>query len=115
MKKKFFIILVFFFICACSVNENNGILGIEVPVGQGEVSDDAPYIVVGVYEEGPAYKAGIRPGDVILQIDDVVISRGMKYDDIYNNNLLGRAGTRIVICIKREDKKMVFEMIRAKR
>ena len=97
-----------------SVVVKNGILGIEVPIGSGRVSKDAPYMVVGVYEDSPAYKAGIRPDDIILKIDGIDIM-GMEHESIFKNLLQGKAGSKVSFLIKRKDQTLIIEAIRAKR
>jgi carboxyl-terminal processing protease len=97
-----------------AVPNKNGILGIEVPVGNGKVKPETPYLVVGVYEDSPAYKAGIRPDDVILQIDGTDIM-GMEYERIYKNLLQGKAGSKVTFLIKRKNQSLVIEAVRAKR
>ena len=102
------------FIFSCSGDNSNGKLGIEVPIGQGRVSDETPYIIVGVIEGSPAYNAGIRPDDIIIQIDEVPIRRGMVYDDIYNNLLRGKAGSSVMLVVKRDGKSMIFKVMRVR-
>jgi carboxyl-terminal processing protease len=97
-----------------TVSNKDGILGIEVPVGTGRVKKDAPYVVIGVYEESPAYKAGIKPDDIILQIDGIDIT-GMEYESIYKNLLLGKAGSKVSFLIKRKEQTLIIEVMRAKR
>lgn len=108
-------VLILLAVSSCSPGEGNGILGIEVPVGNGKVSDDAPYIISGVYEDTPAYKAGIRPGDLIIQINEMPVTNGMKYGDIFSNYLSGKPGTKVTIYVKRGDENLVFEVVRAER
>jgi len=119
MKNVFFIfplLISFIIICtSCSSNNENGILGIEVPIGKGKVSESTPYLVSGVYENSPAYKAGIRPGDLIIQINDMPVSNGMIFDDIFSKQLTGKPGTKVTIYVKRGAESFVFEIIRAER
>ncbi len=98
-----------------------GKLGIVVPVGEGKVKSesvtredgvvDGPYVISGVYEGSPAYEAGIRPDDVILQVNGVDIE-GKNYNYVYNELLLGPPGTRVTLLIKRGDQTMVFDVVR---
>jgi carboxyl-terminal processing protease len=99
----------------CGKDAGSGILGIQVPVGSGKVSKKNPYKITGVYENTPAHKAGVKPDDVILQINDTPVSNGMEYDYIYKNLLLGKAGEKITLVVKRMDKKIIIEIIRARR
>ncbi len=101
---------------SCSKNQDNdekGVLGIEVPVGDDTVSATTPYKVVGVYEGSPAYEAGIRPDDIIVQIDGKTIE-GMKYQDVYNDLLLGKPLTAVAITIQRGTQMETFTMMRGR-
>lgn len=100
---------------SCSVEKGKGILGIEVPVGSGKVSKETPYLISGVYEGTPADKAGIKPGDLIVQINDMPVSNGMKFDDIFLKHLTGEPGSKVTIYIKRGPENIIFEVIRAER
>jgi C-terminal processing protease CtpA/Prc len=118
MNRNHFLIAIIFamiLLLNCSGKTDAGILGIEVPVGQGKVSDKTPYIVVGVYEGTPAHKAGIKPGDRIVQINNMPITEGMKYDDIFTGHLSGKAGTKVTIYMKRGAEDLIFEIVRAER
>jgi len=108
-----FLLLILFF--SCSKEQGNGILGIEVPIGSGKVSRETPYLISGVYENSPADKAGIKPGDLIVQIDQMTVSNGMKFDDIFRNYLTGKPGSKVTIYVKRGAENIVFEVIRAER
>lgn len=105
---------IMFSLSGCGKNEH-GILGIEVPVGEGKVTDTTPYMVTGVYLDTPAYRQGVRPDDIIVQINDTAIEKGMKYDFIYNNLLLGKPGEKVTLTVKRKDKLIIFEIIRSGR
>jgi len=110
-----FLNLLFVLLIICSCSSNEGILGIEVPTGDGRVSKNMPYRIIGVYENSPAHKAGVRPDDVIIQIDGRTIDRGMKFSDIYNDYLKGSAGTKVTLYILRDNKQYVYRIIRAQR
>lgn len=98
-------------LCGCAQESRKGLLGIVVPVGQDRVTNGTPYIVTGVYEGSPAYDAGIRPDDVIVQVDGRSVE-GLEYDFIYNNLLRGQAGTRVTIVVMRKGEKKVFDVVR---
>lgn len=119
MKKSFLFLLVSIpltiILTSCSAGKENGILGIEVPVGSGKVSPEIPYLISGVYEGTPADKAGIKPGDLIIQINDMPISNGMRFDDIFTQHLTGKAGTKVTIHVKRGTESMIFDVVRAER
>jgi len=110
-----FLFWLILFFSSCSTDNSNGILGIEVPVGSGKVSNDTPYIISGVYEDTPAYRAGIKPGDRIMQINDMPVSNGMKFDEIFSKYLSGKPGSKVTIYIRRGSDNLVFEVVRAER
>jgi C-terminal processing protease CtpA/Prc len=100
--------------CGCTGGDASGRLGIEVPTGDGKISDETPYVIHAVYE-GPAYDAGIKADDVIVQINDVPLRKGMRHDFIYNRLLVGRAGSKVTIVIERDGQRLVFQLVRAKK
>ncbi len=69
-------------------------------------------VVIDTFEESPAHKAGIRPGDAILFIDgksaDGMDSLGV------SNILKGTKGTHVAVQMLREgqDKPMTFDLVR---
>lgn len=96
---------------ACKKDEKKGLLGVVVPVGRERVRKDTPYVVTGVYENSPAFAAGIRPNDRIVQINGVALE-GLVYDHIYNDLLRGPAGTKVTIIVERKSETLVFDVIR---
>lgn len=114
-KKIILIYFIAFFSLECGKDGEHGLLGIQVPVGDGKVSESSPFIVTGVYMDSPAYKEGIKPDDIIIQINDIKIENGMVYDHIYKKLLLGRPGEKVRIIIKRKDKQLIFHVTRSKK
>ena len=100
----FFVICVL--ISSCSPKQEYQ-LGIQVPIGTQHVSEDTPYLVSGVYEDSPAYKAGLRPDDIIQQVDGMDL-KGLRCDYVYNKLLLGKKGTDVTIVVDRKGEKMIF-------
>jgi carboxyl-terminal processing protease len=98
---------------ACKKDDQKGLLGIVVPVGQEHVKKDSPYVITGVYEDSAAYRAGIRPDDRIVQINGVGV-QGLEYDYIYNNLLIGPSGTKVTIVVQRKGETLVFDVIRGR-
>lgn len=94
---------------ACA--DEPGLLGVRVPVGSGTVTASAPYVISEVFEDGPAYAAGVRPDDVILEIDGTPIA-GMRYQDVYERYLIGKVGTRVTLTVMRDGKRLAMTMIR---
>jgi carboxyl-terminal processing protease len=72
-----------------------GGLGIEVGVEDGFIK------VVSPIEDTPAYRAGIKAGDLIIKIDDIA-TRGMALSDAVQK-MRGNPGTEIVLTIARKD------------
>jgi len=69
-------------------------------------------MVIDTFDNSPAQKAGIRPGDAIVSIDDKS-AEGM--DSLMVSNLLkGDQGTHVKVTMLREgqDKPMVFDVVR---
>ena len=68
-------------------------------------------IVVAPIEDGPAEKAGIFTGDVILKVDDEEFS-GSKLDQAVKK-MKGEKGTKVKLTIRRNTEIMEFELERA--
>ena len=71
-----------------------GGLGIEVGQEDGFVKVVAPI------EDTPAYKAGIKPGDIIIKINDTPV-KGMSLNDAVNK-MRGKPGTPITLTLLRK-------------
>ena len=69
-------------------------------VGMGVISRGEHTVVVSPYEGTPAFKAGIRPGDVIVKIDDKS-AEGMTSSEVADL-LRGARGTSVKITVTRE-------------
>lgn len=112
--KSFFYVLIAIsaLIPACSGEEFGG-LGIEVPSGNGFVTDDLPYKVVSVFEGGTGHQAGLLPGDIIESIDGREL-KGMQHEFIVKNMLRGKVGSVVVLTVKREGKVLPFRVARGK-
>jgi len=71
--------------------------------------DEGTYIVNRVLEDGPAMQAGMKAGDILLEVD------GKTYED--SNQMAaairGDAGTTVKLTYKRDGKRNTVEMIRA--
>jgi len=72
-----------------------GGLGIEVGMEDGFVK------VVSPIEDTPAFRAGIRPGDLIIKLDDTPV-KGMSLNDAVKR-MRGKPGTSITLTISRKD------------
>ena len=72
-----------------------GGLGIEVGVEDGVVR------VISPIEDTPAFRAGIKAGDLIIKIDDTA-TRGMALSEAVQK-MRGKPGTQIVLTVARKD------------
>ncbi len=81
-------------------------------VGMMVAPRDGRTVVLAPFVGSPAYKAGIRPGDVILKVDDVSTA-GMSNAEVADR-LKGRKGTVVNITIGREghEEPLVFTITR---
>ena len=107
-----YISLVMILLSGCA-NEEFGGLGIEVPSGQGKVTSQRPYVIVSVFEGGPGYEAGLKPGDIIISVDGIVL-KGLQYDYIVQNLLRGKVGSMVTLEIERNGEKLLFRIPRGK-
>ncbi|GGP22817.1 carboxyl-terminal protease [Silvimonas iriomotensis] len=84
-----------------------GGLGLEVNMEDGLVR------VVSPIEDTPAFKAGVKPGDYIVKIDDTQV-QGMSLNDAVSK-MRGKAGTAVTLTVLRkgESKPMVLQLKRA--
>ncbi len=84
-----------------------GGLGIEVTMEDGLVK------VVSPIEDTPAFKAGIKSGDLILKLDDTLV-KGMTLNDAVKR-MRGKPDTPIMLTVLRkgEPKPLVFKIMRA--
>jgi carboxyl-terminal processing protease len=84
-----------------------GGLGIEVSMEDGFVK------VISPIEDTPAFRAGIKPGDLIVKLDDTAV-KGLSLTDAIKR-MRGKPNTPITLTIVRkgETKPMVFPLVRA--
>lgn len=84
-----------------------GGLGIEVAMEEGLVK------VVTPIEDSPAYKAGLKTGDLIMKLDDTQV-RGLTLNDAVKK-MRGKPDTKIVLTVLRkgEPKPLTFNLTRA--
>ncbi|HEX9397457.1 MAG TPA: S41 family peptidase [Burkholderiales bacterium] len=84
-----------------------GGLGIEVGMEDGYVK------VVSPIEDTPAFKAGIKPNDLIIKLDETPV-KGMTLNDAVKK-MRGPKGTKITLTVSRkgEAQPLVFTLVRA--
>lgn len=84
-----------------------GGLGIEVSMEDGFVK------VISPIEDTPAFRAGIKPGDLIVKLDDTAV-KGLSLTDAIKR-MRGKPNTPITLTVVRkgETKPIVFSLVRA--
>jgi len=80
-----------------------GGLGIEVGVEDGFIKVIAPI------DDTPAYRAGIKPGDLIIRLDDTPV-KGMSLNDAVNL-MRGKPGSKLHLTIVRSDQEKPLEIV----
>lgn len=93
---------------------NENIKGTFYGVGMRLEQKDDKIIVVAPLEGSPAYKAGIKPGDQIIAVDDQSVE-GKAIDEVVSM-IRGELGKKVKIKIYRETEKKTyeFELVRVK-
>lgn len=93
-------------------NENNAGLykGIGVLLQNNEEDE---IVIVRVYPDTPAEAAGLRMGDVLLAVDDLVVSGkdGRSYNQAVDH-IRGQSGTSVEITVRRDGEVMVIPVDR---
>lgn len=84
-----------------------GGLGIEVSMEDGLVK------VISPIEDTPAFQAGLKTGDLILKLDDLLV-KGMTLNDAVGH-MRGKPGSKIILTVlrKNEPKPLIFTLVRA--
>ena len=73
-----------------------------------DLDEEGKVELVGIFEDGPAEKAGLLTGDKILKVDGVFIIGNTLYENI--GLIRGPAGSDVVLLIEREGKEEPFEV-----
>ena len=94
----------------CS-KETGPLIGVRVPIGEGTVNEETPYVIHEVVVGSPAHRAGLLPNDVIVQIDTTPLA-GLKHGFVHEKLLLGERGSAITIVVDRQGETKIFQFIR---
>ena len=86
-------------------SRSNPIAGIGI---EFEIEEGLP-VIVSPLDDGPAHKAGLRSGDIMLKIDDVT-TEGLSLKEIATR-LRGVAGSKMRLTILREGESIPLEMV----
>jgi S1-C subfamily serine protease len=73
-----------------------------------DLLQDGGVLVMGVEHAGPASKAGLREGDVILSIDDRAVS---SLDELHKLLTFERAGRSAELAILRDERRLIVSII----
>lgn len=65
-------------------------------------ADDYSIYIVSLYENSPASKAGLKPNDKIVKVNDVAVNYD-NYDEAISN-IRGEKGSKVTLTIKRGEK-----------
>jgi carboxyl-terminal processing protease len=84
-------------------------VGLGIEIGQ---SEDGYIKIVAPIEDSPAWRAGIKPGDLISRLDNLAV-KGMSLDDSIKK-MRGEPGSKVSMTILRkgEDEPLVFNITR---
>ncbi|MCI8568039.1 MAG: S41 family peptidase [Bacilli bacterium] len=86
---------------------NGQLIGIGVEIRKAE---DGTIVVNYPFENGPAFKAGIKSGDIIIGIDNRDIS-DLTFEEA-SDLIKGKSGTSVKLTITRDGKEMDFSVVR---
>lgn len=68
--------------------------------------------IVGVMPNTPAKKAGIKAGDIIKKVDNILVNEDNYYEA--SNAIKGEEGTKVKLILVRDGKELEFNVVRAK-
>jgi len=91
-----------------SGNEEYYGIGIHISL----TKDSGEARIVGVMPNTPAKKAGIRAGDIIKKVDNIIVNEDNYYEA--SNAIKGEEGTTVKLILERDGKELEFNVKRAK-
>ena len=68
-------------------------------------------VIVGVMPETPAKEAGVRAGDIIVKVDDLIVTEKTYYEAA--DEIKGEEGTIVNLTVKRNDEEIIHSITRA--
>ena len=83
-------------------------IGGYVGIGIGVAEEEGKFVVLTVYDDGPASKAGMQPGDIIRKVDGIVPK---DLDDAVAR-MTGEEGTDVTVMIDRDGETLDLTMTR---
>lgn len=82
-------------------HKSEGVVGISLHIGAERVGDPASLYIGKVHREGPAYQAGLRHGDELINVDGAPVS-GKSYEQVAQM-IRGEVGSTVKLQVKRRD------------
>jgi C-terminal processing protease CtpA/Prc len=113
MMRTFFAVVVTVVVFAASALAANPALQFGGVGIDGAPRGDGTIVVKQLVLGGPAQLAGVRGGDVIVQIDGTP-TLGSDFKEMVEHRLRGRAGTSVVLKVRRpgKPKPILFKLVR---
>ncbi len=90
-------------------NIEDGYMGIGVVIS---FTENDEIVVISTFDDSPAYKAGIKPGDIIKTVDDKEY-KGSQMDEAVTAIKSGEVGTAVKLGIVRNGESMEFNVERS--
>ncbi len=88
---------------------DEALVGIGISISAQLTADD-PFTIGEVFENGPAAKGGLEPGDVIVAVDGVDV-QGMEPDDVIER-IRGQEGSQVSITYLRGERRRTVRLTR---
>ncbi len=74
------------------------------------VDEDGNVTIVAPIKDSPAYKAGVKAGDVIIKVGDFDAVGATLYDVV--NHIKGPKGTKVELTLRRDGRNVIIEVVR---
>ena len=91
-----------------SIEYNRSIDGEYVGIGITIQYSEEQSVIIDVKKDSPADKAGVKVNDILLKINDTDADK--IYEDNFIYKAMGKAGNKVKLTIKRDDKEKVYSM-----
>ncbi len=90
---------------------DSSVIGAFTGIGVTIVERDGGVVVISIFPDSPAEKAGMRVGDILIGVDgENLEGRGM---EAIREKILGEEGTSVSVMLRRDGKEMALTAVRA--
>lgn len=89
---------------------NEEYCGVGIHISLKKTTGDV--VIVGVMPDTPAKQAGIKSGDIIKKVDDLIVNKDNYYEA--TAAIKGEVGTSVKLVLEREGKEITFNVVREK-